>query len=146
MTAEQTKPANLFVKGQSGNPKGRPRGKSDLANLRAQIANRVPEIINTLLTQSLAGDVAASRLLLERAVPPLKAIEQAQPINLPTTTLADAGRAIMAAVAAGELAPSQGAQLIGAVGNLGRVIELDELAGIVAALEARIAAMEGETK
>jgi hypothetical protein len=41
----------------------------------------------------------------------------------------------MAAVSAGDLAPSQGAALVGALGALARVAEVDELAARVAALE-----------
>ena len=41
----------------------------------------------------------------------------------------------MAAVSAGELAASQGAALVGAIGALARVVELDELAARVAQLE-----------
>ena len=41
----------------------------------------------------------------------------------------------MAAVSAGELAPSQGAALVGALGALARVVEVDELATRVAELE-----------
>ena len=44
-------------------------------------------------------------------------------------------RAVMAAVSAGDLAPSQGAALMGALGALARVAEVDELAARVAALE-----------
>ena len=42
---------------------------------------------------------------------------------------------VMAAVSAGDLAPSQGAALVGALGALARVAEVDELAARVAALE-----------
>jgi len=59
----------------------------------------------------------------------------AQPLKLPDGTLTDQGRAVMAAVSAGELAPSQGAALVGALGALARVAEVDELAARVTALE-----------
>ena len=49
--------------------------------------------------------------------------------------LTDQGRAVLASVAAGELAPGQGAQLLTAIGTLARVTEIDELAARVAALE-----------
>ena len=57
--------------------------------------------------------------------------------TLPTSaSLTDQGRAVLAAVAAGELAPSQGAALIGALGTMAKIHEVDEL-------ERRIAALEG---
>jgi len=44
-------------------------------------------------------------------VPPLKAVEQAQALSPPDGTMTEQGRVVLAAVAAGELAPGQGAQL-----------------------------------
>jgi hypothetical protein len=42
---------------------------------------------------------------------------------------------VLASVAAGQLAPGQGAALVAAIGTLARVTEIDELAARVAALE-----------
>ena len=44
-------------------------------------------------------------------------------------------RTKLASVAAGELAPGQGAALLGAIGTLARVTELDELAARITVLE-----------
>ena len=106
-----------------------------MAKLRAAIADRVPELLSTLMAQALEGDTAAARLLLERAIAPLKAAEQPQTLTLPDGTLTDQGRAVLASVAAGELAPGQGAALLGAISTLARVVEIDELAQRVAKLE-----------
>lgn len=112
MTEKRKPPAGYGWKpGQSGNPKGRKPGTSEVQKLRAAIAGKVPDILNALLAQALEGDVSAARLLLERA--------------------------ILAAVASAELAPSQGAALLGALGTLARVAEVDELAARVAALESK---------
>lgn len=121
--------------GQSGNPKGRKPGTGEVGRIRASIAARVPELLAAMMARALDGDVGAARLLLERAVAPLKAAEQPQALSLPDGTLTDQGRAVLAAVAAGELAPGQGAQLLAAIGALARVAEIDELAARVAALE-----------
>ena len=121
--------------GQSGNPKGRPKGSGDVAQIRSAIATRIPELLEAMMQRALDGDVGAARLLLERTVAPLKATDMAQPLNLPNGTLTEQGRAVMAAVAAGDLAPSQGAALVGALGALARVVEVDELATRVAELE-----------
>ena len=71
------------------------------------------------------------------AIAPLKAIEQTQALALPDGTLTAQGRAVLRSVADGVLAPSQGAALLGAIGTLARVTELDELESRIAALEAR---------
>lgn len=121
--------------GKSGNPKGRTPGTGDVPKLRAAIAARVPEILNKLLELALEGDTGAARLLLERAIAPLKSIEPTQPITLPDGSLTDQGRAVLTAVAAGALAPGQGSQLIAAIGSLARVAEIDELEKRMTALE-----------
>lgn len=122
--------------GQSGNPKGRSPGSGEIGKLRASIAQHVPEIIDRMVAKALEGDAGAARLLLERAIPPIKAADQTHHLNLPEGTLTDQGRAVLAAVAAGDLPPAQGAQLVAAIGQLARVAEIDEL-------ERRIAALEG---
>lgn len=136
MTDTRKRPGR-WKPGESGNPKGRTPGTGEVAKLRAAIADRVPELLDRLMTQALAGDVAAARLLLERAVAPLRAAEQPQALTLPDGTLTDQGRAVLRSVAAGELAPGQGAGLLAAIGTLARVAEIDELAARVAALEGR---------
>lgn len=124
--------------GQSGNPRGKKPGSGELQKLRASIAADVPEILAGLVLAAKGGDVQAARLILERILPPVKAIEQAVPLQLPQGgTLTDQGRAVLAAVAVGELAPGQGSQLIAAIGQLARVTEIDELAARITSLEAK---------
>ncbi len=135
--AKRRVPPAGWKKGQSGNPAGRKPGTGEVAKIRAAIADKVPDILNALLARALEGDTGAARLLLERTVAPLKAVEPAQALSLPDGTLTEQGRAVLASVAAGELAPGQGAALVGAIGALARVAEVDELAQRVAALEAK---------
>ena len=133
--ATRKPPAAAWKPGQSGNPKGRPAGTGEVAKLRAAIADRVPELLAAMMARALDGDVGAARLLLERAIAPLKAAEQSQALSLPDGTLTQQGRAVLASVAAGELAPGQGAALLGAIGTLARVAEIDELARRIEVLE-----------
>ncbi len=135
MTTAKTKPPGRWKAGESGNPAGRKPGTGELAKLRAAIGEHVPEIINQLVAAARGGDIQAARLILERVLPPVKAIEQPQAIDLPEGTLTDQGRAVLRSVAAGELAPGQGAQLLTAIGTLGKIAELDELAARITALE-----------
>jgi phage I-like protein len=135
MTGAKKRPPGRWKTGESGNPAGRKPGTGEVAKIRAAIASRLPELLDKLMALAMEGDTAAARLLLERAVAPLKAAEQPQALSLPNGTLTEQGRAVLAAVAAGELAPGQGAQLVAAIGTLARVAEIDELAARVAALE-----------
>ncbi len=135
MTAIKKRAPGRWKKGESGNPKGRTPGTGEVPKIRAAIAARVPEILDKLMALALEGDTGAARLLLERAIPPLKAMEPTQPITLPDGTLTDQGRAVLAAVAVGELAPTQAAQLITALGTLAKIAEVDELTARITALE-----------
>ncbi|MBK9346722.1 MAG: hypothetical protein IPN06_09960 [Burkholderiales bacterium] len=136
MTEVKKKRPGRWKAGQSGNPAGRPPGAGEVSKLRASIAERVPELLAAMIDKALEGDVGAARLLLERAIAPLKATEHAVELSLPDGgTLTAQGRAVLSAVAGGGLAPSQGAALLGAIGTLARVTEIDELAARVAALE-----------
>jgi len=132
---EAKKKRGAWKPGQSGNPKGRPPGAGEIGKLRAAIGERVPELLEAMMTKALEGDVGAARLLLERAIAPLKAAEQPQVLTLPDGSLTDQGHAVLRSVADGVLAPGQGAALLGAIGTLARVTEIDELSKRIEILE-----------
>ena len=122
--------------GQSGNPKGKTPGSGELQKLRATLAGDVPAILAGLVMAAKGGDVQAARLILERVLPPVKAIEQPQALTMPANgTLTAQGQAVLLAVAAGELAPNHGAALLGAIGTLARVTVIDELEARLTKLE-----------
>lgn len=132
-----TKRPGRWKPGESGNPKGRARGSGDIGMLRRSIAAHVPDIIARLVQAATAGDAASARLLLERVIPPIKAAELPAPMDLPERSLAEQGRAVLRAAGAGDLAPGQAAQLLAGLGALAKLIEADELAARIAALEAK---------
>ena len=132
---EAKKKRGAWKPGQSGNPAGRKPGTGEVSKIRAAINDRVPALLAAMMAKALEGDVGAARLLLERAVAPLKAAEQAETITLPDGSLTAQGRAVLRAVAAGELAPAQGAALLGAIGTLARITEVDELETRITKLE-----------
>ena len=100
------------------------------------MAEHVPALVAVLVERAMGGDIGAARLLLERTIAPLKASEETARLALPDGTLTEQGRAVVAAVAAGELSPGQGAALLASLGTLARLTEADEM-------ERRIAALEG---
>lgn len=128
-----------FKPGQSGNPGGRKPGTAKLAPLREAIAAHVPDIIATLVEQAKGGDVGACRLLLERVLPPVKAVEQTVPVPGmdASSGMVETGQAILQATGAGELAPGQASQLLGALAAQAKLVETTELIARVAALEAK---------
>lgn len=123
--------------GETGNPRGRPKGSGKVAALREGIAKDVPAILKAMIAKAIGGDAAAARLVLERVLPPLKPAELAVPLALPAGAgLTAQGEAIVSAMASGEIAPAQAAALLAGLGALARIKELDEM-------EARIRRLEG---
>ena len=117
---------HLFKPGQSGNPKGKPKDKTPATLLRKSIADAMPEIILTLIEQAKAGDVAAAKCLLDRVCPTLK--PQAMPICMPVNgSLSEQGGEVIRATLVGQIPPDIGSQLITALSNQGKLIELQEL-------------------
>ena len=131
------RPPNQWQPGQTGNAKGRPPGQSEITRLRSSLASDVSDILAGLVMAAKGGDVQAARLILERILPPIKAIEHALELQLPDGgTLTAKVSAVLSAAAAGNLAPEQAAQLIAALGTLAKINEVDELAARITALEA----------
>ncbi len=120
------KESTKFKPGVSGNPKGKPKDKTPATLLRKSIIDDMPEIILKLVEQAKNGDTTAAKILLDRCCPALK--PQAMPINLPVNgTLAEQGGEIIKATMSGQIPPDIGAQLITALSNQGKLIELQEL-------------------
>jgi hypothetical protein len=95
----------------------------------------VPDVLEAMVRAAKSGDVGAARLLLERTLPALKPEERPVTLTLPPDSFTEQGRAVMAATANGELAPSQAGVLLAGLGQLARLAELDELDARVRALE-----------
>ena len=125
-----------WLPGSSGNPAGRPTGSGHVARLRAELAQELPTIIKSLIEQAKAGDIQAIRIILDRVVPPLKAVDAPLNIPLPEGGLSDQGRAIIASAACGEVSPADASQLLGAISQLARIQEVDALVERVEKLEA----------
>ena len=130
------KKSGRWAAGTSGNPRGRAVGQGTVGKLRTSIERHVPAILEALAVLAKSGDPQSARLLLERVVPPVKAVEQAVILKLPKDgTLTEKAEAVLAAAADGTLAPTQAAQLLTALATLAKVSEIDELAARIAKLE-----------
>jgi hypothetical protein len=118
----------MFEKGKSGNPAGRPPSICNItaATLRKNLTDELPDILTKLVELAKGGDIQAIKLILDRVCPPIK--PQAPPISLPVVeSLADQGSEIIRATMQGQIPPDVGSQLITALSNQGKLIELQEL-------------------
>ena len=126
-----------FAVGNEGSP-GRPPGRGAVAVMRDALATDLDKIIDTLKAQALAGDAQAIRIILDRVLPSLRPVELPAVLALPVgATLAEQARAVVQAAADGEIAPSQAAQIVTALGGVTKIIETTELVKRIEALEAR---------
>ncbi len=136
-----------FSKGTSGNPHGRPAGiPSPTAKLRKYIADDLPEIISSLVTKAKDGDVGAANLLLSRCLPPLRAQSETDEIVVSGASLAERAEGIARAAMAGELSPTVAVEMMGMLGQQGRIIETAELMQRIERLENALGATKGNKK
>ena len=123
-----------FSKGNKASP-GRPPGRGKVAELREKLAQDVDAVIGIVREQALAGDPQAIRILLDRVLPSLRPVELPTPLDLPEGNLAHQARAVVQAVADGDIAPSQAAQLITALGGVAKILEITDLLERITKLE-----------
>ena len=137
-----------FQRGKSGNPAGRPRGSRNHATLAAAklLDGEAKALTRQAVKLALGGDTAALRLCLERVLAPRK--DAPVLFSLPEMKTAEdalaAINSIVQAVAKGELTPGEAATLAGLIEKFRRVVETDELAGRVDALEQALEAKGGK--
>lgn len=141
-TAETAVRGRPFRKGQSGNPKGRPRGARNRKTTAAELLLENEEALTRKAVDlALEGDSTALRLCLERTVP--KPRERAVQIALPPLKSATDPAPVMAAIAAataqGRITPGEAVALAQVVETAIRAIETGERAAQRAEL-ARMAA------
>ena len=128
---------NGFKKGVSGNPSGRP--KSDTANLKPLLAKHGKDVLQKVIDVALSGDLAACKLVLDRLYPAIK--PQTLPVNIPIgKNLPETGGNVVNATMSGSIPPDIGAQLIRALADQSKLVELEELNQRLARLEKQLEA------
>ena len=120
-----------FRPGQSGNPKGRPKGSRNKTTLAVEslLDGQATALTQKAIDLALSGDLIALRICLDRILP----VRKNRPIEfvLPEIeTIADAPKAmtaITAAVARGEITAADAADVSRLVETCVRAIEASDL-------------------
>ena len=137
-------PEGHFVKGQSGNPAGKPPGCRNHASRTAEILldSEVEALTRKAMALAVDGDALALRLCLDRIIAP----RRARPVHLELPPIAEpadiaaAMAAVTAAVAGGVITPGEGAEVAKVVDTYVRAIEASDFDRRLKALEAAYAA------
>ena len=110
-----------WEKGQSGNPRGKPRGARNRATLLAEalLDGEAEALAGKAIEKALEGDGMALRLCLERVLPARKdrPISFSMPAIASARDAAKAMGALLAAVAAGNVTPSE-------AGEVSKIVEV----------------------
>jgi len=128
-----------FEPGQSGNPKGRPKGSRNRVTLavEALIHGQGEALGAKAVEKGLEGDSSMLRALLRTLVPPPsdRTVEFELPQIESAADALKASSAIIMACAAGELSPDEASTIMGLISFHVRTIEVAELEVRVTALE-----------
>jgi Family of unknown function (DUF5681) len=120
-----------FEAGKSGNPDGRPKGSRNKITLaiEALLDNEGEALTQKAIDLAKTGDMQALRLCLDRLVSPRK--DRPVSFELPAITCAGdaakASAALVAAVAIGQITPSEAVELGRLLESYVRTLEATEL-------------------
>ncbi len=126
-----------FAEGNPGKPSGA-RNKATRAALEALEAN-TGALTDKAVELALDGDTAALRMCLDRVCPPMKD----KPVNFDLPSIesandaAQAASAVLAAVATGDLTPTEGASVMGLVDSYRRTLEASDFEDRLTKLESK---------
>jgi hypothetical protein len=128
-----------FAKGQSGNPTGKPKGCRNATTILFDelLKDNAKDLIEKAIEMAKGGDGPALRLCIERLAPARK--DRPVWFNLPAMNEAkdavNASAAIVAAVADGNLTPSEAAELSKVVDSYSRTLQAAEFEERILKLE-----------
>ena len=128
-----------FRRGQSGNPRGRPKGARNTSTLllEALLDGEAEKIGRKAIQLAKAGDGRALKACFDRLLPARR--DRFVPFALPKMATAQdlpkASAALLAGVAKGEITPSEASELARLVDTHARALEVNDLERRLALLE-----------
>ena len=131
-----------FRKGQSGNPSGKPKGCRNATTILFDdlLKDNAKDLIEKAIEMAKGGDGPALRLCIDRLAPARK--DRPVWFDLPEMNEAkdavNASAAIVAAVAAGDLTPSEASELSKVVDSYARTLQAVEFEERISKLEKAI--------
>src|SRR5215813_12726387 len=139
-----------FQKGRSGNPNGRAKGSRNRATMLVEqifdeklfgVDRKADAIISKVIEQAANGDTACIRLCFDRFAPARKdrPVYFALPKMQEATDAVNASAAIVAAVAGGDLTPSEAAELSKVIDGYARSLQTVEFEERLSKLEKAVA-------
>ena len=129
---------HLFKKGVSGNPSGRPKGIGKIGQIRNQISEALPEIVDKLIADAKTGDIQSARLLVDKVIPTPKVQSLPICIELSGDSLLNDSRVILEAAIRGELSLDQASDFLSAANDYLKLKEFHELEDRLFKLEQEI--------
>jgi hypothetical protein len=125
------KQGGRFQKGKSGNPSGRPPGSRNKTTLAvdALLDGEAETLTRKAIEKAKDGDIAALRLCLDRIAPVRKdrPVTFSFPLVASAADAAKASVALLAAVSAGEITPSEAVEIGRLLETYVRTLEITEL-------------------
>jgi hypothetical protein len=127
----------MTEKRASNNPAGRTRGTGVVAALRKELLSdgKVTALFSKVYDLGMTGNLVAARLILDRAMPPLRAQAATVSVTLPAGTFTDKALALLDAAAGGHVAPDIASELITALSRIVTIEQGTELKARLDALE-----------
>ncbi len=134
-------PKQLFIKGQSGNPKGKPKGTRHTATQisYALMEGRLEQVLETVVERAVGGDITACKMIIDKVLP----CPKDRSINIALPRIDDlkgvsfAQTKILEAVSNGEVTPNEGERITSIIESRRKLIETIELEARISRLESR---------
>lgn len=128
-----------YIKGQSGNPAGRPKGARDKRTLIfEQLIPHGDQLISKAVEMALAGDSVMLKACLDKLIPNCKPVDRTATLDNLSGSLSQQGATVLTAIGDGQLTPPEGSTVISAIAAQAKLVEHDELLARIEALESNV--------